>query len=406
MLARGVRWLRPLERYWALFDVSFSVPPGRMVGVVGGNGAGKSTLLRLLGGVSQPDTGELIVRGRIGALLDLGAGFHPDLTGRENVYVSGVIGGLTRREVARRFDEIVAFAELEQTIDDPLRTYSSGMQMRLAFAVATHIEPELLLIDEVLAVGDLAFQRKCLDRILHFRNQGCTIMLVTHDPQLVQRFCDDALWLRSGRLIAYGRPDVVVGQYVAEMSAAERVETSIFSPVQRMPSGCELKINENRFGSQEVEITHVRLLDWSGQEMAHIASGERLFVEVHYRADMPIRAPIFYCGITTEEGSVCFETNSGAAGVTLPVVQGEDVLTLQIDRLDLAAGKYFVDIGVYEQAWAYAYDFHWHVYPFLVASPFAGKGLLRPPHQWHTTTTPAISISLPLLDHAPKHVSR
>ncbi len=159
-VVRGLRQMKPVEQFWALREVSCSVAAGRTIGVIGNNGAGKSTLLRLIGGVGRPDEGSVQVHGRIGALLDLGVGFHPDLTGRENVFVSGVIAGLTRHEVAQRFDSIVAFAELQQSIDSPLRTYSSGMQMRLAFAVAIHTEPEILLIDEVLAVGDLAFQRK------------------------------------------------------------------------------------------------------------------------------------------------------------------------------------------------------------------------------------------------------
>jgi lipopolysaccharide transport system ATP-binding protein len=216
---RGLRRMRPVERFSALCDVSFSVAPGRMLGVVGQNGAGKSTLLRLIGGIGRPDAGRVKIRGRIGALLDLGAGFHPDLTGRENVLIGGVINGLTLREVTERFDAIVAFSELREFIDNPLRTYSSGMWMRLAFAVAVHVEPEILLIDEVLAVGDLAFQRKCIERITQFKAKGCTIVLVSHDVGLIRGFCDEALWLREGRLVAHGAADEVVSQYVTEVDA-------------------------------------------------------------------------------------------------------------------------------------------------------------------------------------------
>lgn len=223
----GLRRMRPTEWFWALRDVSFSVAPGRMIGVIGPNGAGKSTLLRLIGGVGRADEGSVQTHGRIGALLDLGVGFHPDLTGRENVFVSGVIAGFTRREVSQRFDSIVAFAELEEFIDSPLRTYSSGMQMRLGFAVAVHIEPEILLIDEVLAVGDLAFQKKCLERIAQFRAEGCTIIFVSHQTTAVQQLCDEVLWLRAGQVAAHGTADTVVGQYVAEMMAIhEAAQTS------------------------------------------------------------------------------------------------------------------------------------------------------------------------------------
>jgi lipopolysaccharide transport system ATP-binding protein len=183
---------------------------------VGVNGAGKSTLLRLLGGVGRPDEGSVKVQGRINGLLDLGAGFHPDLSGRENVYINGVINGLTRREVARQLDSIVAFSELEAFIDSPLRTYSTGMQMRLAFAVATHTHPDILLIDEVLAVGDLVFQHKCIERIARFKTDGCTIVLISHDVGLVHQLCDEAVWLHAGRLLAHGAADLVVDQYVSE----------------------------------------------------------------------------------------------------------------------------------------------------------------------------------------------
>lgn len=199
--------------FWALRHIDFTIPSGRMVGLIGHNGAGKSTLLRLIGGVGKPDEGSIAVQGRIGALLDLGAGFHPDLTGRENAFISGVIGGLTRRQVEERFDDIVTFAELEEFIDSPLRTYSNGMQMRLAFAVATQIEPDILLIDEVLAVGDLAFQQKCLERIAQFKREGCTILLVSHETSLIEKLCDEVILLNAGEIVAHGPADDVISQY-------------------------------------------------------------------------------------------------------------------------------------------------------------------------------------------------
>jgi lipopolysaccharide transport system ATP-binding protein len=222
---QGLRRMRPAEYFWALHEVSFSIAYGRMVGVIGPNGAGKSTLLRLIGGVGRPDKGTIRVHGQIGALLDLGTGFHPELTGRENVFVCGVIAGLTRREVAQRFDAIVAFAELEEFIDSPLRTYSTGMQMRLGFAIAAHIEPELLLIDEVLSVGDLSFQRKSFERIAEFKAKGCTIVVITHDTACIRELCDEAIWLQAGRLLAHGSAAEVVDQYVTETEIGRRTLT-------------------------------------------------------------------------------------------------------------------------------------------------------------------------------------
>ena len=245
-LLGGLRRLGPAERFWGLRNVSFTVAPGRMVGVIGRNGAGKSTLLRLLGGISRPDEGSVKVNGRIGALLSLGAGFHHDLTGRENIFINGLISGLTRREVAQQFDSIVAFSELQESIDNPLRTYSSGMQMRLAFAVAAHIEPDILLIDEVLAVGDFAFQRKCMERINQFKAAGCTIILVSHDTTLVREICDEALWIRDGHLKAHGAPDMVVDRYLTEAELQEH--TPVPPETVHAMSETEVCVNKNSFG--------------------------------------------------------------------------------------------------------------------------------------------------------------
>lgn len=399
-IVRGLRGMKPAEQFWALRDVSFSVAPGRMVGVIGPNGAGKSTLLRLLGHVGRPDQGKVEVHGRIGALLDLGAGFHPDLTGRENVFISGVISGLNRREVEHHFDSIVAFAELEAFIDNPLRTYSTGMQMRLAFAIAAHIQPEILLIDEVLAVGDISFQRKCLERITQFKEEGCTIILVSHDASSIRQLCDEVLWLREGQLVAYGPAEVVVDQYVAEMTAETRRRTPVSQPVQYTAAGAELQINKNRFGSLEMEIVNVQLLDSLGLPVTELEAGQSLQVEIGYTAPQSVAAPIFSVTLSREDGFVCYDTSTAAAGLTLPDIQGRGQVTLHLDRLDLIGGQYFVDIGVYERDWAYAYDYHWHVYPLLIHSTGSDKGILRPPHRWEIGRPLLLQASLPALEIA------
>jgi len=213
----GFGRLQPVDWFWALREISFSVPRGEVMGVIGANGAGKSTLLGLIGGIGRPEEGRLEVNGRIGGLLELGAGFHPDLTGRENVIVNGIICGLTRREIDQRFAEIVAFAELEAAINDPLRTYSTGMRMRLGFSIAAHTEPDILLVDEVLAVGDIAFQQKCLDRIRQFQKRGCTIVIVSHNTSQVREFCDRVIWLQAGRIQACDGPGLVVSEYELAM---------------------------------------------------------------------------------------------------------------------------------------------------------------------------------------------
>lgn len=394
-----LRRLGPADRFWALRDVSFRLAPGRMLGVIGANGAGKSTLLRLVGGVGRPDEGDIELHGHVGALLDLGAGFHPDLTGRENAIISAVVGGLTRAEVSQRFDSIVAFAELEDAIDSPLRTYSTGMQMRLGFAVAVHTLPDVLLIDEILAVGDAAFQRRCLRRIDQMRAGGCAILLVSHDTTMVRRLCDEVLWLRAGRVVSHGPADILVAQYLEEMSNETRRRTPAGGPARVTASGTELRLNENRYGSLEIEIDSVRLLDKHGMTADELESGDALRVEVEYSAERPMSPAIVSITIRRDDGLLCYDTSTAAAALDLPDVSGRTRASLVLDRLDLNGGRYFVDVGIYESSWAYAYDYHWGVYPLIVSQP-GGQGVLRPPHRWEIDNAEggSVAASVPALE--------
>lgn len=393
-VTRGFRHLKPAEQFWALRDINFSVRDGETIGIIGKNGAGKSTLLRLIGGVGRPDHGAIQTRGRIGALLELGAGFHPDLTGRENLFISGVISGLTRQQVSERFDSIVDFAELEAFIDSPLRTYSTGMQMRLAFAVAVHIDPEILLIDEVLAVGDINFQNKCLRRIAQFKEQGCTVLLVSHEANLVEKLCDRAIWLRRGEIAAQGAAEMVVSQYVSAMATETKRRTPLAHPPKRVAGQAELTAGKNRFGSLEMEISAVTLTNDGGQPLSEIEAGGALTVNLHYHAPAPIPQPIFSVTISREDGFICYDTNTASAGADFPLLEGRGRLSLNFVRLDLAAGRYFVDVGVHKKDWAYAYDYHWHVYPFTITASGSDQGVLQPPHYWEIegpATVPANS---------------
>jgi lipopolysaccharide transport system ATP-binding protein len=365
---KGLGRLGARERYWGLRGVSFRVAPGCMLGVIGRNGAGKSTLLRLIGGVGQPDEGRITVRGRISGLLHLGIGFHTDLTGRENVVVGGVIGGLTRREVAERFDAIVEFAELREFIDSPLRTYSSGMQMRLAFAVAIHTVPDILLIDEVLAVGDYAFQRKCLDRIGRLRAQGRTIVLVSHDTEQVRDLCDEVLWLKDGRTAAFGPADQVVARYLSDLGEETKRRTPSHWPVLRTASGVELRVHENRFGSLDLEIRAVRLLDAQRRLVAELTRADPLVVELEYQAPQPVPNPIFGITISDGEGRTCFETTSQKERIAHLTAHGPGRLIVDIPAVDLPEGSYFVDVWACEQTWAYSYDYHYHGHPLRIRS--------------------------------------
>src|SRR5687768_405558 len=289
LLSRSlVRNLRPEETFPAVTNITVSVPRGQTLGVIGRNGSGKSTLLKLVAGITKPTTGTVKVDGRISALIELGAGFHPEISGRENVFINGIMLGLTKREVTQRFDEIVDFAEMKDFIDAPVKTYSSGMYMRLGFAVAIHVDPEVLLVDEVLAVGDEGFTHKCLDKFAEFKRRGKTILLVTHSLGLVERFCDEALWLDGGQMKAMGDPKRVVGAYITDVETQEEKQLSEGDakaqdtvalspdepaaavlpdhPVEAAAAPADMfRATEGRWGSREVEITDVLLAGADGE---------------------------------------------------------------------------------------------------------------------------------------------
>lgn len=366
----------PEQALRALHNVSFEVRAGEMLGIVGANGAGKSTLLRMLGGIGQPTSGSLEMHGRIGALLELGGGFQPDLTGRENVILAAVVAGLLQSEAEERLPEMVRFAGLEEFIDAPVRTYSTGMTMRLAFAVAVHTDPDILLVDEFLSVGDLAFQAKCNTRIAAMRKAGCAVVLVSHGMDQVRELCDRALWLRRGEVVAYDTTEVVAEAYEEEMRLASLQRTPI-TPVLTTRSGTELRAGDNRIGSQEVIISDVVLLPGPV-----IRGGASLAVEISYHAANRVTTPLFGVGISRADGTICLDVNTASSRVEVPDVDGAGTIRLVIDRLDLAPGAYFVDVGVYETNWKFAYDYHWQAYPLTIEGKASGKGLILPPCRW------------------------
>ena len=376
----GFRRLKPVDDFWALRGVSLGVAAGEMLGVIGHNGAGKSTLLQLLGKVAYPTEGNIKMRGHIGALLDLGAGFHGDLTGQENVFITAIVAGLSRSEVARRFDRIVEFAELERFINNPVRTYSSGMMMRLAFSVAVHTDPDILLVDEFLSVGDLSFQTKCLNRIAEMKEKGCAIVLVSHDASQVERLCDRALWLRKGEVVVYGEPTIVTGQYISEMRSQTQKRMS-HRPEELSRTDSKLNINKNRFGSLDLEITDVRLLP-----QAVIKSGDPLYVEIDYKNQQAIPSTIFSVSISHSDGQKFLDVSTLDMGITTVPLQKTGTIRFSIDRVDLVTGEYFVDVGLYEQDWSFAYDYHWHVYPLIIESGVISQGILAPPMRWEITS--------------------
>jgi ABC-type polysaccharide/polyol phosphate transport system ATPase subunit len=381
--------LTPDQTFTAVDGVSFEVPRGCTFGVIGENGSGKSTLLKLLAGITKPTRGTLTVNGRISALIELGAGFHPEISGRENVAINGIMVGLTRREVDERFDAIVDFAELRPFIDAPVKTYSSGMYMRLGFAVAIHVDPEVLLIDEVLAVGDEAFTRKCLDKIGEFRRHGKTILLVTHSLGLVEKMCDEVLWMRRGKKADEGDPKRVVDAYLTYVAGGEeallahehgqsRGEQPADAPTGPGDAG---PYREGRWGSREIEVTSVRLLDDRGQERHVFVPGEPLTVELGLHAATPVEDFVFGIGLFNTDGVSVYGTNTHLEEFVPQVVHGTGALSFVIETLQLVEGTYLLDVAAHRRDGT-PYDYHRGLYSFRVKSRVKDVGVHRPAHHW------------------------
>ncbi len=381
-----VRQLRPEETFQALNDVSFTVPKGATFGVVGRNGSGKSTALKLVAGITKPTSGTVAVNGRVSALIELGAGFHPEISGRENVFINGIMLGLTKREIQARFDEIVDFAELTEFIDAPVKTYSSGMYMRLGFAVAIHVDPEVLLVDEVLAVGDEGFTHKCLDKFGEFKRRGKTILLVTHSLGLVERFCDEAVWLDGGVKKAEGDPQRVVGSYVTDVARQEERflvagDEKALKAVAAANISDMNQASEGRWGSGGVEITSVVFQDASGVATQVFHTGEAMRVVLGVKASAPVRDFVFGIGVFLPDGLLVYGTNTDIEELESELLEGDAQVTLQIDSLDLVEGTYKLDVAVHKGDGA-PYDYHRLLHTFRVKSRIKDTGIYRPKHRW------------------------
>jgi len=378
----------------ALDDVSFSVAAGETVGIIGSNGSGKSTLLKLIAGISRPTTGTVATDGRIAALIELGAGFHPEISGRENVFINGIMLGLSKQEIHRRFEEIVAFAGLEEFIDAPVKTYSSGMYMRLGFSVAVHVDPEILLIDEILAVGDEAFSHKCIERIRDFQRRGKTIVLVTHSLDMVEGLCDRAIWIDDGKLSDRGDPRRVIDAYLLDVAGKEdaelqdRADESPAIPEEAAPQPVEAEAapaepEQRRWGTREMEITRVVLLDGEEKERFVYQSGAPLTISVDFEAHTEGEKDIvFGVGLFDAGGTCCYGTNTDIEGLRSGEVQsGPHTFAFTIDRLDLVPGTYSLDVAVHRKD-GYAFDYHRGLHSFRVRSRLKDVGIVRLAHHW------------------------
>ncbi len=380
----------------ALSSVSLSIPSGSAIGIIGRNGSGKSTLLKLISGIYRPDSGQVKVNGRISALIELGAGFHPDFTGRENVYLGGVMYGLTRKEIQSRFDQIVSYAGLSDFIDDPVRTYSSGMYMRLGFSLAVHTDPDILLVDEVLAVGDAAFVGRCHETISEFKRQGKTLILVTHDLNAVERWCNEAVWLEKGVVRKKGEPREVIDTYLQKIHEEEEisleVENALRSREALSTEEVSTGLGKRRWGSREVEITDVRMSTSSGQVRWLFNEEDEVLIEVDYTFHKKETDLVFGIGILHADGMCLFGTNTEIENIAVPIPQFEKssssemqklsgTFRYKIKRLGLVEGNYYLDVACHKKD-GYPYDYHHRLHKFTIRSISGYHGVFSPEHSW------------------------
>ena len=329
-----------VDMFWALQDVSFEVYEGSTTGLIGENGSGKSTMLKCLARILRPDTGSVSVTGKMSALLELGAGFHPELSGRENVFLNGAILGLKQKELAAKFDDIVDFAGIGQYIDEPVKNYSSGMYVRLGFSVAINVEPDILLVDEVLAVGDEAFQRKCLERFADLKNSGKTVIIVSHSMGSVINMCDHVIWFKKGRKMADGDPRQVVEAYTGSITLSEHRPTE----------------TGDRWGSGEARIERVTLLDRSGGQTTRVGSGEPLTVRLWYATSQPVERPVFSVSLQTLQGVVISNPTTREGGEVPEKLDGSGWVDLVIEHFPILPGTYDITASLTDFTLAHPYD--------------------------------------------------
>ena len=358
------------EEHWALQDVTFDVGDGESVGLIGVNGSGKSTLLRLLSGLSQPTRGTVTLNRPVSGLLTLGDHFSGELSATDNALTAAMLAGLTTEVARKRMPAIAEFAELEEVMDQPVRTFSDGMKLRLAFAVSISVDPEVLLIDEILAVGDMRFRQKCLAHIEELQAKGVTLVISSHELEQVEQLCQRALWLADGKVRADGPAGEVTARYREAMQSKLKAMT-------REDDGF------TRVGDQKVQIVKVSVNGRDATSLEPVVpAGGRLVVELDYVAHEEVLEAIFGVSAHTADASVrCLDLSTAQAGTSVGTLSGPGRVRLEVERLDLRPGFYKLDVGIFRADWEHPYDYHWAAYPFEVTGRHT-PGLLNPPHSW------------------------
>lgn len=357
---------------WAARNVNFDVMPGESLGIVGRNGSGKSTILKLAAGIIRPTSGQVTVRGRLSALLELGAGFHHDLTGQENIMLNASILGMSKEDIADCYESIVEFSELGEYIQMPVKHYSSGMYMRLGFSVAVHVDPDVLIVDEILAVGDQSFKSKCLDRIYDLKHQGTTIIIVSHNLETVRTLCSHLIWIDSGEVQVAGPADEVIDLYLESQDGWYK---------QHRPQGANIF---RRWGSQDIELLEVRLLDENGLEQEEFCVGDPMTVEMKYVAHKPVQEPEFGLSFYRRDGLYISGPDNQLAGLHMGIVEGSGVVRFHVEALPLLPAVYRLTAAIYDTAGEKPYDHHDKAYVFRMIDDGQRKrkGLFEMPARW------------------------
>lgn len=374
------------EEFWALDDVSCKIESGRTIGLIGRNGSGKSTLLKLLTRIMYPTSGTIKIQGRVSSLLELGAGFHTDFTGIENIYMNASILGLTRKEIDQKLQSIIEFSELEEFINNPLRSYSSGMYMRLAFSVAINVNPDILLIDEVLSVGDTSFQKKCINKLKELKRQGKTIVIVSHDNHTMEILCDEVIWLNKGKIVKSGDSKIVINEYLHFMAEEDGIrinnqkQQSDESDGQKQTQNSELE-EQNRWGNRKIELTNLKMYNGEGQETYSFTSGERLKLKIDYVMHEVNEDIVFGIAVNTIDGIKCYGTNTDIDNVKIDKLSSQGTVFVDIESISLIEGSYLVDIAVHKLDGT-AYDYQVGRYGFQVKSNVHDVGICKLKHEW------------------------
>lgn len=335
------------EEFWALKDVSLEIPQGQTFGLLGNNGSGKSTLLKCIAQILVPNKGSITHRGRLAAMLEVGSGFHPELSGRENVYLNGAILGMNKAEIDRKFDSIVDFSGVEEFIDQPVKNYSSGMYVRLGFAVSIHVEPDILLVDEVLAVGDMAFQEKCTEKFADLKREGRTVVVVSHAVDQMRTFCDQAAWLRKGQLMGVGKAQDVINEYADQAhNVSQPVEPEPPAADDAPPDPAEEQ-KKGRFGSGEARIDRLELLDSAGNDVRQVRTGDEVRIRMHFTCRKQIESPVYGFNVEHESGFVVWGHNTDQADWEPPALSaGKGSVDMVIPQLPLRPGVFRLGAGI------------------------------------------------------------